>query len=496
MRVPSTGRRRRLAAFAAAAASAVALLVHVYAPVAADRPASAAPRTPAAGTGRRRLPRRRRRPAAPARPALGRRHSAATSRARGDHHPGQRRPAARALARRAPRPRRTRRAPTLGRARSPASSSVRRSGPTRPPLGADPQVTGPGWVSGPGRTGATWSTTPRSSTGWSTPTSRATRSASTAARSRASATRSTASPRAATGAGRRSGSTRSTGTARCSPPTRSSTASARALADGMARHLERFLAGAVGHGAKAGNLGPGLRFHYLPHRGLRTRSNVDSPEYANIVLSFSRFYGLARDAGMRPPAQLGLLREWVRRVIAGYWTHGGYLELGHRPRLPSLAPAQEDRAGAAGPDRRRGATRAPARPAVGRVGQVAARPRADRLRRAGRARAADPGAARLRREHGPREPRQRLPRRHAHRGQRDARARGRPRPPRGRRPPALYSYDPDTGRWPSRRPPTTPRSCRSTRARSRTAASTSPGSSTAGRRSRRTSAAPAARPSA
>ena len=28
---------------------------------------------------------------------------------------------------------------------------------------------------------------------------------------------------------------------------------------------------------------------------------------------------------MRPPAQLGLLREWVRRAIAGYWTHGGYL---------------------------------------------------------------------------------------------------------------------------------------------------------------------------
>ncbi len=53
--------------------------------------------------------------------------------------------------------------------------------------------------------------------------------------------------------------------------------------------------------------------------------NVDSAEYANIVLGFSRFYGQARAAGMRSPAQLGLLRDWVRRVISGYWTHAGYL---------------------------------------------------------------------------------------------------------------------------------------------------------------------------
>jgi hypothetical protein len=98
-----------------------------------------------------------------------------------------------------------------------------------------------------------------------------------------------------------------------------------ALADGLGRHLASFLAGVAPQGAKAGNLGPGLRFHYLPARGLRTRSNVDSAEYANIVLSFSRYYGLARRSGMREPAQLGLLRDWVRRVLAGYWTHSGYL---------------------------------------------------------------------------------------------------------------------------------------------------------------------------
>ena len=55
--------------------------------------------------------------------------------------------------------------------------------------------------------------------------------------------------------------------------------------------------------------------------------NVDSAEYANIVLSFTRLYGQARQAGMpRPPAgQLRLFRNWIRRAIAGYWTHSGYL---------------------------------------------------------------------------------------------------------------------------------------------------------------------------
>ena len=99
-----------------------------------------------------------------------------------------------------------------------------------------------------------------------------------------------------------------------------------ALAEGMARQLARFLAGTRDHGrGGVGNLGPGLHFRYLPHKGLRTTSNVDSAEYANIVLSFSRFYGLARASGMRRPAQLDLLREWVRRALSGYWTHSGYM---------------------------------------------------------------------------------------------------------------------------------------------------------------------------
>ena len=43
------------------------------------------------------------------------------------------------------------------------------------------------------------------------------------------------------------------------------------------------------------------------------------------MLGFSRSYGQARAAGMRRPASIGLLREWVRRALAGYWTHAGYL---------------------------------------------------------------------------------------------------------------------------------------------------------------------------
>lgn len=93
------------------------------------------------------------------------------------------------------------------------------------------------------------------------------------------------------------------------------------------RQLRRF-ASDVGHdGERAGNFGPGLRFHYLPDRPLDRRLNVDSAEYANIVFSFSRFYEQARLAGMpNPPARdRRLLRQWGTRVLAGYWTHGGYL---------------------------------------------------------------------------------------------------------------------------------------------------------------------------
>jgi hypothetical protein len=77
----------------------------------------------------------------------------------------------------------------------------------------------------------------------------------------------------------------------------------------------------------AGTLGPGMQFHYSPASPPRAQLNVDSAEYANIVASTNRFYDAAVARGMRPlpPADEALLRRWMTRVLAGYWTHSGYL---------------------------------------------------------------------------------------------------------------------------------------------------------------------------
>ncbi len=75
------------------------------------------------------------------------------------------------------------------------------------------------------------------------------------------------------------------------------------------------------------NFGAGMRFHYLPHERLNHPANVDSAEYANIVLSFTRFYDQARRAGMAPldMHKKQVVSEWIERAVAGYWTHGGYM---------------------------------------------------------------------------------------------------------------------------------------------------------------------------
>ena len=81
------------------------------------------------------------------------------------------------------------------------------------------------------------------------------------------------------------------------------------------------------------------------------------------------------------------------------------------------------------------------------MGEVDARPRAARLRRRSSRVRQDPGTARLRRQRRPGEPRHRVPRGRPLRGERDARARGRARrASAASAPPALYSFDPDTGR--------------------------------------------------
>ena len=100
---------------------------------------------------------------------------------------------------------------------------------------------------------------------------------------------------------------------------------AAALASGMRRHLDAFLAAAGRPGAEAGQPRPGLALQLPARASRRAPANFDSAEYANIVLGFSRYYGQARRAGMPQPVQRRLLVDWVRRTLAGYWTHAGYL---------------------------------------------------------------------------------------------------------------------------------------------------------------------------
>jgi hypothetical protein len=78
---------------------------------------------------------------------------------------------------------------------------------------------------------------------------------------------------------------------------------------------------------QAGNLGPGMHFRYVPDRPASWRLNFDSPEYANLVASFARTWDWARAAGMADlaPADKTIFRRWLTRVLAGYWTHAGYL---------------------------------------------------------------------------------------------------------------------------------------------------------------------------
>ncbi|MBA2645058.1 MAG: hypothetical protein H0U80_06385, partial [Solirubrobacterales bacterium] len=99
------------------------------------------------------------------------------------------------------------------------------------------------------------------------------------------------------------------------------------LREDFRQQVLRFTAPRVPDPERAGNFGPGLRFHYLPDRPVGRRLNVDSAEYASIVFSFARFYEQARLSGMAalPARDRRLLREWGVRVLSGYWTHGGYL---------------------------------------------------------------------------------------------------------------------------------------------------------------------------
>jgi hypothetical protein len=75
------------------------------------------------------------------------------------------------------------------------------------------------------------------------------------------------------------------------------------------------------------NFGRGFQFHYVPKHLSTAARNLDSPEYANIVVHALGHYDEALRRGMRPlPASsIGRLRDWVTRLLAGSWTHAGYL---------------------------------------------------------------------------------------------------------------------------------------------------------------------------
>jgi hypothetical protein len=95
------------------------------------------------------------------------------------------------------------------------------------------------------------------------------------------------------------------------------------------KQLGRFLNGAK-HSVRPwriANLGPSYNFHRNPFQRAGARQNIESAEYANIVLDVIYYYEQARRAGMRPISrrQARTLRAWVARALPAYWTHSGYL---------------------------------------------------------------------------------------------------------------------------------------------------------------------------
>ena len=237
----------------------------------------------------------------------------------------------------------------------------------------------------------------------------------------------------------------------------------------------------------AGSLGPGHAVPLPPARAAeRSKLNIESAEYANIVASVVRFYDSAIARGMRPlpAADEALLRRWMTRVLAGYWTHGGYLNwdtgfsFGRWHQMKKLALAQQALIGIAA-----GGRLSPSRAeaswakhlletgfelyerklpdgdgvAPGLFYPLKPKPQSNKQALFAASRMAANAARAV--------------------------AAGLPARP-GAEPPALYSFDPGTSAaWPSRRRATTRRSPPSPTAPIRTAGSTSRGSTTAARRS-------------
>ena len=238
-------------------------------------------------------------------------------------------------------------------------------------------------------------------------------------------------------------------------------------------------------GAAISNLGPSYRFHYLPGSSENHKYNLDSAEYANIVCGFLVAYRQARDAGMAPldSTRANVIQAWVERVLAGYWTHAGYLNwdtgLGFKRwhQGKKLGLSQAALLGIAVAPELARAKDAP-------MGQAPARPQLRALRPLDGARPRPAAGERVR---GAVDRRQRGlagARRGARAGQR--RPGGALRAREGWRAPSRRRCTPTTptsAGWPSPRPPTTRRSWPSIAARSRTAGSSSRACSTASRTS-------------
>jgi hypothetical protein len=103
---------------------------------------------------------------------------------------------------------------------------------------------------------------------------------------------------------------------------------------GLLRHeYRRQLAAFAAHiarpaaGMATANLGAGYQFHYDPRDPDTAAVNLDSPEYANITVHAIAHYDEALRHGMRPlPASsMRRMQGWVTRLLAGSWTHAGYL---------------------------------------------------------------------------------------------------------------------------------------------------------------------------
>ena len=130
------------------------------------------------------------------------------------------------------------------------------------------------------------------------------------------------------------------------------------------------------------NLGPGYRFHYLPHRppdaplqhrqrGVRER---DDPLHPLLRAGARRRHGPDRARAGEPAAGLGRARP-VRVLDARRLS-----ELGHGLRVQALARRPHVGAGAAGPAGDRGQPALSPAPRAGRVGQAPVRSRAGPVR--------------------------------------------------------------------------------------------------------------------